>query len=88
MTLKEFQLKMKCYQLRLLDKRQTFIEEQFIKRAIQAQKEAGNKLVYVYKKPEQIFDYQKEVDMVLGVQSETTEQLFTIAKRLKDRRQQ
>ena len=87
MTFKEFQFRMKAYHLRFLDERQKFVEEEFMKRQIHAKKPVGdNKEVYVIKKPEDVFNYQKMLKEISGEKSETMDQLVTIANRLKDRR--
>lgn len=66
MTLREYQLRLKAYQLRKLDDRKEAIELEFMKRALKATEQKGDKSVYVVKKVEDIFDYEKEEQKLLG----------------------
>ena len=66
MTLKEYGLRIRVFQLRKLDEMKEAIELEFMKRAIRATEQKGNKAVYVVNKVEDIFDYEKEEKRLLG----------------------
>ena len=66
MTLREYRLRLTAYQLRKLDDRKEAIELEFMKRALKATEQKGDKSVYVVKKVEDIFDFEKEEKKLLG----------------------
>lgn len=84
MTLRTYRLKLKVYQLRKLDQMKEAIELEFMKRALKATKQKGDKVVYVVNKVEDIFDYEKEEKKLLGDNSDSDKfkDLRKIAHRL------
>ena len=90
MTLRTYRLKLKVYQLRKLDEMKEAIELEFMKRALKATKQKGDKVVYVVNKVEDIFDYEKEEKKLLGDNSDSDKfkDLRKIAHRLKNLRKE
>ena len=66
------------------------IELEFMKRALKATEQRGNKAVYVVNKVEDIFDYEKEERKLLGDNSDSDKfkDLRKIAHRLNNLRKE
>lgn len=90
MTLREYRLRLTAYQLRKLDDRKEAIELEFMKRALKATEQKGDKSVYVVKKVEDIFDYEKEEKKLLGnnLEEDKFKNLRKIAHRMNNLRKE
>lgn len=87
MTLVEYGLYMKAYSLRKIDEKREFIEQEFIKRMTDAVETKNDKSYYTYTKVEDIFDYKKEEQKILGLSVEEDkkyQRLRSIAHRVKE----
>lgn len=92
-TLSDFNLLMKAYNLKRIDSTRDFLEREFLKRAINATEERKDgKVYYVYTDVKDLYDYEKEERKVLGLESEEDKEddkfdrLRLIAKRVKELR--
>lgn len=82
---------MKAYALREVDSFSSRLNREFVKRAVKATKQTGHETRYVYAKPEELFDSQKEIKRIKDgsiLEKETRERLIRIAGRLKDFRKE
>lgn len=85
MTLKDFSLMSLAYSLRKIDEKRDFIENEFIKRAVNATEKRGKDIVYVYKDVKELYDFEKEERKVLGKEEnkEIFDRLRLVAKNIK-----
>lgn len=80
MTLQEYKLRLKVYQLKKLDQMKEEIEIEFMKRAIKATKQKGDQMVYVANKVEDVFDYEKEEKRLLANNHEDEDKFKNLRK--------
>ena len=80
MTLQEYKLRLKVYQLKKIDQMKEEIELEFMKRAVKATKQKGDQMVYVANKVEDIFDYEKEEKRLLGDNHEDEDKFKNLRK--------
>ena len=70
MTLFEYEIRLKAYELKQVDKDYDIHLQAWSNWNVQAMKESGKKRVPVFKTFKQFFDYEKRIKDVLGKQSE------------------
>ena len=80
MTLQEYKLRLKVYQLKKIDQMKEEIELEFMKRAVKSTKQKGDQMVYVVNKVEDIFDYEKEEKRLLGDNHEDEDKFKNLRK--------
>lgn len=80
---------MKVYALKQADVRFNFIQNEFLKRNIEATETRGKKTYYVYTDPKDIFDIEKvEKEILHGdVIDDKFNDLIKIAQRIKERKE-
>lgn len=80
---------MKVYALKQADVRFNFIQNEFLKRSIEATETKGKKTYYVYKDPKDIFDIEKVEQEILhgDVVDDKFNDLIKIAQRVKERKE-
>lgn len=67
MSFKEYLMRMKVYQLQLLDKRELMHEQAWINHNVRATKMQGKKEVPVYRDFKDFFDKEKQERAILGI---------------------
>lgn len=89
MTLVEYNLRMKVYALKQADVRFNFIQNEFLKRSIEATETKGDKTYYIHKSPEEIMDIESIERKILygDVIDDKFNDLVKIAKRVKERKE-
>lgn len=84
-TIKEYELLMKAVSLKKVDKSYDLHAQAFLNFSVQAEKRAGkNKTKPVYNRFEKFFDYEKEVNKVLGKTNENNK-FLEISKKIKEK---
>ena len=63
----EYRLLMKSKELRIVDKQYELHLQAYLNMAAQARRRAGKKIKPVYTKFDKFFDYQKQLDRVMGI---------------------
>src|SRR5699024_4541411 len=64
LTLYEYKLQMKAYQLKQVDKQNEMHMQAWLNHAVTGTKEQGKKQVPVYKKYKDFFDYEKQLNEI------------------------
>lgn len=67
MTFWEYQLRMKAFHLRMVDKEYLIHLQAWVNRGVKAEKKSGRKRVPIYHKFEKFFDYEGRIKQVLGM---------------------
>lgn len=67
MSFNEYLMRMKVYQLQLLDKRELMHEQAWINYNVQATKMQGKKEIPVYRNFKDFFDKEKQERAILGI---------------------
>lgn len=84
LTIPEYQILCKAYELRSIDQDYRAHLQAWLNVQAGAQKEQGKKLVPVYKRFSQFFDYEKEL---AKVEKKKDDRFTRIAQKMKERRQ-
>ena len=67
MTLAEYNLRIKAYRLRKLDRDREIAFSAWLNREINATKKRGKKIEYIYRDFDKFFDYEKREKEILGI---------------------
>lgn len=82
MSIEEYNLRWQTLQLSIIDKHRERLQDAFDQRAVNATKTVGSgknvRMEYVYKKPEELYDFDKIESDLLGTQSENADNLRKI----------
>lgn len=83
MTFYEYELRMKAYELKMIDEEYRIHRQAWVNREVKAEKKTGkNKMKPVYTKFKDFFDYEKMVDMVRGGEVKSKRTVSSISKRV------
>lgn len=69
MTFSEYQIRLKAFRLRRLDKEYDMHVQAWINQSVQATKTQGKKEVPVFKRFKDFFDYEAKENEILGIKS-------------------
>ena len=67
----EYRLLMKSKELKIVDKQYEIHLQAYLNMSAQARRQAGKKLKPVYTKFDKFFDYQKQLDRVMGIKKKS-----------------
>jgi len=81
MTLDEYRLRMKAYQLTRVDREYFIYLQAWVNRDVQSEKKKGRKTEPYYKLFKDFFDYEKRMRTIDGKESEQEARLKLFAKR-------
>lgn len=76
----EYRLLMKAKELQIVDKQYEIHLQAYLNMTAQAKKQVGKKQRMVYTKFSKFFDYEKEIDKVLGTNKEKTGKFSDLAR--------
>lgn len=70
MTIYEYDIRMTAHNLAMVDKKMEIHLQAWVNQQVQATRESGKKSVPVFDRFDKFFDYQKELDLVVGKEDE------------------